>query len=104
MKKYTVNMDINDVKDRIQRLLIAIYGRAKNKKDNKDIIFYPAYKFMDIDAYYLDVTIVIRKVTNTKTIIIADYNVQTSKDNWRHEILQRVYDKIIEYIPKAIDI
>jgi ABC-type Zn uptake system ZnuABC Zn-binding protein ZnuA len=106
LKKYTVEKNIDDIKKEIEALLISIFGRTKYEKQGKDLYcFYPAYNYAELEDYYKCVTVMVRKLTNTKTVVIVNYNNDgiTSID-WKHRPLQMVYDKTVDCIPQALHI
>ena len=106
MKKYTVEKNIDDTKKEIEALLKSIYVRAKYEKQGKDVYcFYPAYNYAELEDYYKCVTVMVRKLTNTKTVVIISYNNDgiTSID-WKHSPLQMTYDKMVDCIPQALNI
>jgi len=98
-KKLTVdNINFEQVKEEVCRSLVAIFGKSKMEKENKDIVFFSAYEFLGIDAFYRDVKIVVRKVTNTKTLVIAQYENSLNMENWRTDGLTRAFSKAVEII------
>ncbi|MFZ2537392.1 MAG: hypothetical protein WAX04_00630 [Oscillospiraceae bacterium] len=106
MKKYTVEKNLDDTKKDIEALLKSIFGRAKYERQGKDIYcFYPAYNYAELEDYYKCVTVMARKLTNAKTMVIVSYNnAGITSIDWKHRPLQMVYDKMVDAIPQAFNI
>ena len=106
MKKYTVEKNIDDIKKEIEALLKSIYGRTKYEKQGKDVYcFYPAYSNAELEDYYKCVTVMVRKLTNTKTVVTVSYNnIGITSIDWKHSPLLTVYDKMVGSLPKALNI
>ncbi|MDD3364486.1 MAG: hypothetical protein PHZ03_05850 [Syntrophomonas sp.] len=108
MKKYTVEKNIDDTKKEIEALLKSIFGKAKYEKQGKgkDVYcFYPAYCYAELEDYYKCVTVMVRKLTKTKTVVIVSYNnVGITSIDLKHSTLQMVYDKMVGCIPQALNI
>lgn len=106
MKKYTVEKNLEDTKKEIEALIKSKFGKAKYEKQGKDVYcFYPAYTYAELEDYYKCVTVLVKKLTNTKTVVTVSYNNDgiTSID-WKHRPLQMVYDKTVDYIPQGLNI
>jgi len=106
LKKYTIEKNLDDTKKEIEALIKSIFGKAKYEKQGKtDYCFYPAYCYAELEDYYKCVTVMLKKLTNTKTVVIVNYNNEgiTSID-WKHRPLQMVHDKMIACIPQALNI
>ncbi|PKM77145.1 MAG: hypothetical protein CVU90_09125 [Firmicutes bacterium HGW-Firmicutes-15] len=106
MKKYTVEKNLDDIKKEIEALLKSIFGRTKYEKQGKDVYcFYPAYCYAELEDYYKCVTVMARKLTNNKTVVIVSYNnVGITSIDLKHSTLQMVYDKMVACIPQALNI
>lgn len=106
MKKYTVEKNIDDIKKEIEALLKSTFGRAKYEKQGKDVYcFYPAFNYAELEDYYKCVTVMVKKLTNTKTVVTVSYNnAGITSIDLKHSILQMVYDKTVACIPKALNI
>lgn len=106
MKKYTVEKNLDDTKKEIEALLKSVFVRTKYEKQGKDsYCFYPAYNYAELEDYYKCVTVMLRKLTNNKTVVTVNYNNEgiTSID-WKHRPLTLVYEKTVECIPQALNI
>ena len=104
MKKFTVEKNMDDTRKDIEILLKSIFGRIKYEKQGKDdYCYYPAYNQAELEDYYKCVTVMVKKLTNTKTVVIVNYNNDgiTSID-WKHKPLKMVYDKTVNCIPQAL--
>lgn len=106
MKKYTVEKNIDDTKKEIEASIKSVFGKAKYERQGKDVYcFYPAYSYAELEDYYKCVTVMARKLTNTKTVVIINYNnAGITSIDWKHRPLQMVYNKMVDCIPGALNI
>ncbi len=106
LKKYTVEKNLDDTKKEIEALLKSIFGKAKYEKQGNDVYyFYPAHSYAELEDYYKCVTVMARKLTNNKTVVIVNYNNDgITTIDWKHRPLQMVYDKMVACIPPALNI
>ena len=105
--KFTSNLSMDAVCKRIEEMIPCVLGTAHNKtKRDKDIVYYPARKFMCTDDNMDDVTIVVRKVNNTTTSVKLEYSEYTknnsrhsffgvkSDEDWKIIVLEKAYSKL----------
>ena len=106
--KFTSNLSMNDVCKRIEEMIPCVLGTAHNKtKLDKDIVYYPARRFMCTDDNMDDVTIVVRKVNNTTTSVKLEYSeytknntipsffgIKAADDGWKITVLEKAYSTL----------
>ena len=94
--KFSTNKSVDIVCKEIEEMIICVLGTKPNKeKKDKEIVYYPARKFMDTDAYMDDVRIIVRKVNNSLTNIrLENSQWHERNQNWRALAIRVAYDKL----------
>lgn len=91
-KKVTIPKPIDTVKKEVTGLLTGMYGKATPKTVGKDIVFMPARDWMGNDSDLMDLTLTLRKVNNSTTVVILECKSTLTPERMVYPVLRRVYE------------
>ena len=94
--KFNTNESVDVVCKKLEQMIPSVLGTKPNKKKvDKEIIYYPARRYMNTDDMMDDVRIIVRKVNNSLTNIrLEDSEYHEKNENWRAIALRFAYDTL----------
>lgn len=99
--KFSTNKSVDVVCKEIEQMIPCVLGtKPKKEKRDKEIVYYPARRFLGTDDMMDDVSIVIRKVNNSLTNVKLEYSEYFEKEcssfglNWRVPALRKAYSTL----------
>ncbi len=96
--KFSTDMSVENSCKEIEKMIPIVLGECKPKKSKvgKDIVYFPARRYMFTDDMMDDLSITVRKINNSLTHIKLEFgdNVLKDKTNWRFHALNMAYIRL----------
>lgn len=113
IKKYATKKSVKELTDYMDTLVRYMFNKLDKEYDRYDTIYYPAsylYRenisefddFNHLDIGYKNLTIRVRKITNSSTMIMVKLE-NVTKDDWRYDLLMSLYRKAVATIDRSLD-
>lgn len=99
-KNIIINKTTDEAIKSLAHILKNTFGYAHRAKVDSDIVFYPAYKYKGMDAFYDCVTITVRKQSKTQSVLMLLLKNTLGENNWRTPILDEAYEKALDMLTK----
>lgn len=91
--KFNTSKSVDTVCKEIEQMIPCVLGTKPNKeKRDKEIVYYPARRFMGTDDNMDDICIIVRKVNNSLTNVrLENSEYHEKNENWRVPAIRKAY-------------
>lgn len=91
--KFNTSKSVDTVCKEIEQMIPCVLGTKPNKeKRDKEIVYYPARRFMGTDDNMDDICIIVRKINNSLTNVrLENSEYHEKNENWRVPAIRKAY-------------